>query len=277
MAHVCTTTTVEPSRRSSIGAALLRARSPPFVKLRPTPKRVAAQRMRRSGWGWRWNSVDTSPRAEGADSSSIKDTSTPDEDQAWDNWFKTAKQERLMDRWLASKPSTQNKVTPTQTTRGHNPWGPTKITPVHHLTSWANQVQGCMPMVRGSLEETAAAPTYGAAAFATHFLEKHTKLNQDEASKKRRKSPNRSRPSQQRHQERFSANFAPDSDEIANERNRPAPAANSFEDWIINQSDPRTWAWALIPGHGRTCWHDYHCLETIIYGSLEKSGLRQKI
>lgn len=25
---------------------------------------------------------------------------------------------------------------------------------------------------------------YGAAAFATHFLEKHTKLNQDEATKK---------------------------------------------------------------------------------------------
>ena len=40
-----------------------------------------------------------------------------------------------------------------------NPWGPTKITPVHHYTSWANQVQGCTTMVRGSLEETAAAPT----------------------------------------------------------------------------------------------------------------------
>lgn len=146
-----------------------------------------------------------------------------------------------MDRWLASKPSTQNKVTPTQTTRGHKSLRANENYPSPSLYIMS-QPSARLHDDGKRLSGGNGGCAYGAAAFATHFLEKHTKLNQDEASKKRRKSPNRSRPSQQRHQERFSANFAPDSDEIAKERNdRPAPAANSFE----NQSGPRTWACAL--------------------------------
>ena len=95
-------------------------------------------------------------------------------------------------------------------------------------------------MVRGSLEETAAAP-------AGQQLSPRISLKSTPSSirMKHQKKGANLRTEAVLHSKGIKSDSQPtlrDSDEIANERNdRP----DSFEDWIINQSDPRTWACAL--------------------------------
>ena len=85
---------------------------------------------------------------------------------------------------------------------------------------------------------------YRAAAFARHYLRTQSQISTDEAQKAGASLRAEVVLHSQKYKTRLQANFAPDSEETANQRNN-RPAAKTFEDWITNQSDPKTWACAL--------------------------------